>query len=302
MSEHTGIDCDEIISRGMGALVHCADEFWVAGHFGAAMICGGLLLKHGALPEGSARKLADRLRETVAGDPARYEIPKPGPPADPTAIHHALESTISIPRNSGHGTIFAAMALRVFRERPDLQTGPIVEAVAKLPGNAQIDDASRYYDVADHSEVPDSGEHLEYEPSSLIRDSISELEVIYPDQTIDEKRFFYAGEKLHLVTHAHALIWLADLGHKELARTGLRAHQHLIEFARQQPPAGVEPISPSKLEPDQPDFWNRVGDPWHDIKFAHATCELMPRLSPDDRARVQPALERAWGVFDHSGN
>lgn len=127
--------------------------------------------------------------------------------------------------------------------------------------------------------------------------TISELSLIYRDQMIDGSRFFFAGEKLHVVTHAHALLWLAELGFEEQTRAGLIAQRHFVQLARQVPPGDVAPVAPGPIDPSDPDFWKLVGDPWHDIKFAHAISELSQGLASDGLERVRPALAIAWAVL-----
>ena len=59
------IDCDEVLARGLTTIARSADQHWVFGHNGAAIMSGAWLLRDGSLPESSAARLAKRLRKTL---------------------------------------------------------------------------------------------------------------------------------------------------------------------------------------------------------------------------------------------
>ena len=290
-------DIDEILARGMGALARASKESWVVAHFGAALISGAFLLKGNSLPSKSAERLLQRLEKTIHHDPVRYALPEPSRRCSTAAILEALDTTIATPRNSGHGTIYAVHALRVLNELPALQTESLVEAIARLTFIAQADDAGRYYGTADHMTELNRALPLVRDTETLVEETISELRVTYDDQSIDGKRYFFSGEKLHLVTHLHALLWLEELGSRALANKGMIAQRHFIRFARQIPPGENKPLAPGPVDPSDPNYWNPVRDPWHDIKVAHAISELMPRLSTQRRTQLEPALTGVWAAF-----
>jgi hypothetical protein len=290
-------DIDEILARGMGALARASEESWVVAHFGAALISGAFLLKGNSLPSDSAERLLQRLKKTIHHDPVRYALPKPSRRCSPAAILEALDTTIATPRNSGHGTIYAVHALRVLHELPALQTETLVNAVARLTFIAQADDAGRYYGTADHMSELNRAVPLVCNTETRIEETISELRVTYDDQSIDGKRYFFSGEKIHLVTHLHALLWLEELGSRALANKGTIAQRHFIRFARQVPPGENKPLVPGRVDPTDPNYWNPVRDPWHDIKFAHAISELTPRLSAMQHTQLEPALAGGWAAF-----
>ena len=221
-----GIDSEEYIPRGGAALARSAGEHWVTGHVGATLLAGTWLLRGGALPEASARELAARLRRSVAADPARYARPEAGMACGVDPLVRSLDAHVGDLHNSAHGTIYAAAALRAFDEQPGLATDATVAAIVRVYEGAQQPDPDRYFATPDHARVVIEGEpEPTFDAEELIAASFRELAEIHPDQTLDGRRYFFAGEKLHLVTHAHALLGLDALGHAALARRGLIAHR-----------------------------------------------------------------------------
>ena len=130
------------------------------------------------------------------------------------------------------------------------------------------------------------------------------LEPLYPDQLIAGKRYFYTGEKLHLLTHAQALFRLEALGHPELKRSGGEALRRQFYLCRGRPPIASSPSSPRSASrermtegPRDAEYWRQGVDPWHDIKFAQAVSALLPTLSQAQRDEVHPALTNAWAAL-----
>ena len=54
--------------------------------------------------------------------------------------------------------------------------------------------------------------------------------------------------------------------------------------------------APASHGPEAPAFWAIHGDPWHDIKFAHAVSELMPRLDAAQQEQIQPLVATGWAA------
>jgi hypothetical protein len=303
MSRIHGIDTDELLARGVHALARSGEEHWAAGHFGAALLSGRWLLTEGALPEPARARLAARLRDSVAGDPARYALPEPGQVVGAGALVASLEDGIDDLCNSAHGTIFVAAALRAFHERPELATEPIVLGISALHRNTQGPDPARYFGIDDINQVTIEAEPCPSAPidaGALLLKSLREFEVVYGDRTIDGHPYYFAGEKLHLVTHAHALWQLDALGYGALARRGRAAHHRQLRLTRQIPPEPRTALPRIASGPDDPDWWRARTDPWHDLKFAHALLELLTVLSEEARSEAQGRLPFAWGAVEGS--
>jgi hypothetical protein len=303
MSRIHGIDTDELLARGVHALAYSGKEHWAVGHFGAALLSGRWLLKDGALPETARAKLATRLRDSVEGDAARYALPEPGPVVGTDPLVASLEDGIDDLCNSAHGTIYVAHALRAFHERPDLATEPIVLGISALHGNTQGPDPARYFGIDDISHVAIEAEPYPSAPidaDALLLASLREFEVVYGDRTIDGHPYYFAGEKLHLVTHAHALWQLDAMGYQALARRGRATHHRQIRLTRQTPPEPRTPLPRIESGPWDPDWWQARTDPWHDIKFAHAVFELLTVLSKEARTEAESRLPLAWGAVEGS--
>jgi hypothetical protein len=295
------IDCDEVLARGLTTIARSADQHWVFGHNGAAIMSGAWLLRDGSLPDASAARLAKRLRKTLDLVPGHYPLPDAAPGHQDTApLLAALEGQIGTLRNGAHGTIYSALVLRHLAERPDLASKATIEGLVAVYEGAQIPDFDRHFGIPDYREVaiPPRRESAAAKGlgGELIVACLRELETLYPDEVIDEKRYFFASEKTHIVTHLHALLELNDQGHVALAERGVDALLHQLEVARVVPPQGRIPYAPGTVTPNDPSYWRvKTGaDPWHDIKVAHAMGELLARLTSGQRATVEKGVATAW--------
>jgi hypothetical protein len=175
-----------------------------------------------------------------------------------------------------------------------------VRGVARLHRNAQDPDPDRYYGIPDHTRVaiePCALPAVGLDAVQLTLASLGEFERVHPDLHIEGRRYFFAGEKLHLVTHAHALLWLEALGHDEVARRGLAAHRRQVVLTRHEPPGDTAPLAPASSGPADPGYWGAHGDPWHEIKLAHALSELLPRLPSAERDRAEAHLPMVWAAL-----
>ena len=303
--EKYGIDLDDYSARAIGSLCRAGKEYWLLGHFGAALLSGIRLLENDNLPPPAARALAERLRKTVAADPARYEPAESNAAVDPSVacmpITERIESHIGGLHESGHGTIFAVSALRVFFERPEFATPSNVDSICGLIESAVDAARDRYFGLDAKSEIAAAAKKASSSAQTPWPDLIvavaKEFDCLYPDAEIDGHRYFFTGEKYHSLTHLHALIQLDKLGYTSLAQNGVPLIRAQIRLTRQQPPG--DPV-PRKLEPgsaEVADYWKITGDPWHDIKFAEAVVDLLPLVPADRRSGVAHLLAKAFGAL-----
>lgn len=54
--------------------------------------------------------------------------------------------------------------------------------------------------------------------------AILETKTLYPDMQIDDTYYYFTGEKMHAITHAHAIFELSNLGFDDLAIAACEAH------------------------------------------------------------------------------
>ena len=116
------------------------------------------------------------------------------------------------------------------------------------------------------------------------------IEDVYP--------FLHQGIVGHLLTHAHALIELARLGHGDLAAKGHDAHRLFIKLSRNPPDEG-DPIPHSQalagFAPTTEVFWQRDhegGREWlvgHVFKYTYSFYDLIRHV---DDPGGRTALER----------
>jgi hypothetical protein len=296
MNNDWEIDLDEYLARGIGALTSAREEHWVFGHFGAAMLAGVWLLRDGNLPRASAATLGKRLKDTVRADPKRYRVPELGKPGDPDLLFDSLTKNIATLRNGAHGTVYTAAALLALREQPELATARTIDSLLEVHRNAQIPDPDRYYGIENHDEVEVPLLDPRFprdDDEEIVAVCILALETLYPDRVIDDKRYFFTGEKLHLLTHAQALFRLDSMGHPELKALGWEALRRQAFFCEQVPPDRA-PSDGVFDGPSNPAYWKITGDPWHDIKFAQAAQELLSGLGAEQREQLGSPLANVW--------
>ena len=300
---------DGIEAAGMAALVRAGESGeWFAGHFGAAMISGARLLRDPDLPGPAAMALSKRLSEWTAAHRDWYAplALEEGEAADPDALHAVLRRHASRLRTSGHPTIYLATALELLARRPEWARARAIEALLRLHAAGQEDDPARYFGVDDYFACVDrdaaapSGavptEALGAEPA--LRRAVEALDPLASDRTIDGRRYFLTGEKIHLWTLAHAIDLFDRLGLWAIAADASRAHADLARLVG--PSHAVEPtsIAPAGCDPFDARFWEQEPlDLLHVVKLAEAVVALLPRLPGAERAVARERLGRVWALL-----
>ena len=286
---------------GLAALARAGDrQNWFAGHFGAAMISGEALLRDSRFPEPARDALGGVLRSLVEASPDWFGPPRSGgTPASYEPLLDALRRDIGTSRTSGHPTIYAVAALRCFARDPSAATERVVSSIVALHECAQTsDDPRRYYGFEDYFEVDESTVPAVADIDTAIRLAVEAWEGLVPDDHVDGHRHFFTGEKFHLLTHAHALDVLVELGYPELARDGLRAVALQLYLTAKVPPRPRPLPEPFTYSPRDLAFWSEDGfDPWHKIKLAEATERLLPRLTTERRTRAEHRLGQIWSLL-----
>ena len=113
----------------------------------------------------------------------------------------------------------------------------------------------------------------------------------------------FAGWVGHVLTLAHALIELDELGYPELSRRGHRPHRLLATQAgmlHHYHAQGLTPTLPAKASPLQAEFWNGdfAANNWayaHTFKYPLAYYAMRPCLADDaERARIDAVMLHLW--------
>lgn len=289
---------------GLTGLVRAGEaREWFFGHFGAALVSGAALLRDGALPEATVSALTTVLDRLVSANPEWFSpLDDDDERTSAAELVEALAHAIGTSRTSGHPTIYAVAGLRCLARRPERATRRVVKGLISLHACAhENDDRSRYYGFSDYFPVrvePEDDVPALPDVSAAIREGFVGCRDLAPDADVDGRRYFFAGEKIHLVTHAHALDCLLDLGHPDLACAGLEAERLQLKLTRT--PEGVrKPLpEPSRLTPFDAAFWENDGfDVWHKLKLAEASVRLLPRLTDGERVEAERVLGQFWSLF-----
>ncbi len=303
MSETT---LEEFERAGIAALVRAGEaKQWFFGHFGASMIAGARLLREPDLPGPAAMALSRQLAALLERHRDWYaplgEVGAATPGLDP--LLEALRRDVGQLRTSGHSTIYGAAALHVLRRNPRLATERVIDGLVLLHAVARQDDPARHYGVSDYFTVVDrqsaTADEDRGDSVDAFRTAVAALDHLVADQQIDGRHYFLLGEKIHLLTHAHAVATYEELGYEEIAARAMEAQSTLARFVEHSRELETSAIEPATCTPFDAAFWQQdVLDPAHVIKVAEAVVAEVPRLHEAER---KPALERMRDVWSLLG-
>ena len=289
-------------AAGLRALVRAGEgDDWFSGHFGAAVLAGAALLRRSDLPSPAHAALAARLSRLV-DEQATWFGPFEGgtdPLAPPDALLRAIAGSVSRLRTSGHGTIYAVAALRAFRHQPALATRRTLVGLVR----PQRDRVDRYLGCDDYTaSVARGPEPRHAHPRDAIVDAFADCEHLTPDIVRGGSPHYLFGEKIHVLTHLHALLLLDELGHGEWAADGLRAHTAQIALGQVPDDEHVAVPAPLALRPTDAAFWDDDGrDLWHKLKLADAVLRLADELEAPARARALTTAGGMWALLGIAG-
>lgn len=263
---------------------------WFLAHRGAARIAGTFLQRSGAaLPPSLCARVEKELpflQDDLVEVERRLQDQESGTFVE---VQDRIVLNARALRNSGHGSIYGALALRAIREIDGALHPSVYGGLSRLFEMTRLDELQRYYGVSnydEHLESARSSGRLEVWPSldlsRLAVKAFEALDVIYPDTVIDGRRYFFTGELIHIVTMARACSDYAFLGHEDIA---LQLQQRCLEHIALTRFSNVplDPIARPK-EGKLLDFdWEqaRFNDP-HVIKLLYA-YEGLQDLVPEDR-------------------
>ncbi len=276
------------------------------GHRGAAILaCAFLLLDELADPE--AREAIEAEISRLANLDRRLVTEQAAAAASTTTtalepLTAQLTSCLQTLSADGHGVIYGALALRAFSLYPELATVHAIDGITALLKNSQTDNPGRYYGIDDYQDIPAS--EIDYRRFASVEEaaiySLRQHRVVIPDQQIDGKLYFFAGDQLHLITHAQALLELDQLGYRELATQGLdslRKHFYLIE--KRQLPANAQPYrAETSHDPRKLEFWRRNKQNEHHSKLGYSVLSLLNLTAAEDQAEILAAASKYWQLLD----
>jgi hypothetical protein len=269
------IDFD-YLDKGLCGLANAHKAGTMAGHLGAAVTAGYFFGEDQAgLPQEVFKGVEGELQRIIRGEEAIWfnakkagltpsDLFKPLPKSPPKkstvkSIAAALQKNVGETRQSGHNTIFAAIALRALHDHADYATQPIVTGIRQLIAGFNNAHAGRgYYGKATgwrtgrQVKLPRDDTFKKYRNvADMAAVTVAELIATAP---VRRQGF---GGLWHIINHAAGIAELERLGYKDLARNALPAHHQHIRLWRSLPNVEKElgPVTKSKHDPRKPVYW-----------------------------------------------
>ena len=263
---------DPYLKQGLAALSRAHHINAMAGHMGAALLAGHLLMSEEPdLPppvnDGIDRELARVVAGASVFGPkadavitnaelfAPYPAPELAPPGAVGGIAGALAANIDRLRASGHNVIFAALALRALVRYPDAALRDVVAGTVALTGTFDTIGAGYARLGVDAALVRAETVDFDADDGIPAYDTLAGMVDAVLDQLIATAhlRKQGVGGLWHVINHAAALVDLDALGYGDLARRGLRAHRRHLRIWAALPALGEE--TPVDHDPYTAAYW-----------------------------------------------
>ncbi|WP_318510053.1 hypothetical protein [Photobacterium leiognathi] len=284
----------QFVDKGILALANAVEidsNAWFQGHTGAALLAGNSLLHSGALNDLAKQSLQERLAQFV-DDNQHLMNPLAVSPetTDYSKVVNAIALNAQQLCHSGHGIIYGTLFLNAVTNNNVVVTERMVTNIAKLIINCMDDNWGRYYGLTDYRQ---------YQPTSLSNKGeidIHQLCILAVTRSTQDlhhntDKHFFSGDKLHGITHAHAIFLLDKLGYKELAQQAAQQSLIQLELNDRKPESGLKKVIPKPFDLSDPNIWGRDFNDDHQIKLAHSYVELSININ-------QPLakLDNLWGA------
>ncbi|MBD2825501.1 hypothetical protein [Xenorhabdus szentirmaii] len=263
---------------------------WFQGHIGASLLAGASLLKSNALPMKAHRNLKARLEKIIE---KHHDLFMPLEPSEITSDYSPVIEAIELNSHqlsrSGHGIIYGTLFLKAVSNHQIELTKNAVSNISKLILNVASDKWDRYFGVSDYRQYP----HSKMDIPDI--KTLCTLAVKYSshDVYLDDQGYFFTGEKIHGITHAHAILLLEELGYHKIARQASQQLLKQLELNKLAPESGLKPAIPKRFDLSNPDIWGEHFKDEHQIKLAHSYFELLQKLD-----KKLPAIDNLWGAIN----
>lgn len=281
------------LEKGITGLARALDHSWNQGHMGCAVIAAYYLCRDVGVEadaEGEIRAEADKMIAAYSHlfVPLDTDSRSSG---DLEQIPRVLEGSISWLCPGGHNVIYAALALKALRDVPRMITSEVVTGIARL-----IDAFAEMPPRADFFGVDVGGEPGLEDAATAYADAASIAAFTFREALAFRPMYYeIQGVVGHLLTHAHALIELSELGYPELAGQGYSAHREHVRRVRlfhdrfdvrRWTPVHPADSHPPDADPLDPAFWanDREAMPassWgygHFFKYRYQFYDLLERV------------------------
>ena len=287
---------NKYVAHGLTALARNAElkgKSWFIGHIGAAVMAGGFLLENERLSVQARNLLQAQLDKVIGENKPHFAPYEPATTIPLDDLVGAIAQNCEKLCMSGHGVIYGTLALRALRAFPEMATEALIGGILPTLDATQQDDPARYYGVSDFRQFQPKqiDEDLETAVMRAYRMSCANLA---DNQAVDGRYYFFAGEKLHGITHSQALLNLSEMGYPLLATMGLANLNQQLELNEMQPD-GLGRTDGLTLNVLDESFWSHGFEDLHSIKLAYSAIELNQAFG--DEAIPLENLAQHWGFM-----
>jgi len=319
MNSKTNI-IDELLLKGLIGLGGAIDKNRMSGHPAAAIIAAYFFCLENALSAEIQAKVYSLVQRMVNsesiwfsrdGEPSTNatlfaDKPDQSPNADLiSSVADALEPSISECRDSGHNTIFAALALKALHTAPQYAFPTIIEGIinllkafegrgpgwAHIPGNEKLADPRELLVAQDIDDPPYTS-------------PVDMIEAVCRYVVADNFTKKGVGGPIHVINHAVALLDLQALGYSALASKGMAAHHQHIKLwlnLPKFPQSENNYLVQAKHDPRTYDYWREEitmkdgGGDEHRLKILYGAHRFAESIT--DKGKRRSFLESAAHLF-----
>ncbi|PQO31044.1 hypothetical protein C5Y96_11840 [Blastopirellula marina] len=290
-AEDSPLDDRHLVRLGMNALARAHTmNYFNDGHRGAAMISAHLMCVENGFDKPTMTRISQLVDLNWAETKLCEAFPEEDP--DPDAIQKvrlALLDGSEALREVGHNVIFATLAIKSFTIMPEIATPQRVDGVCQM--------IRKFKPWRD--EAPDES----VQPPSF-SDTAAASRFVLQEASDAIDRFIGHGQGFtgHMLTFGQAMVELAADGDEELAEACRTAFRKYVTVTRQGPGEDARKFNdhaPSKLRPNQAEYWQRRGDKTvgigHVFKYPYGYYYLLDKANDPDLAKAIDA--KAYHVF-----
>ncbi len=295
---------EEFLELGLTGFARCRATPWES-HFPAAVLAGYYFAANNRLSVETERNLVVQLGQLIRAKHGLF-IPYPRGRAvtDPfEPIADALATSVDRFSELGHNCIFTGYVLRALRDCPGFRHEEAVREVAILI-RAFNDGPARYWLRIGPGHDP---RKFSIPQRTIFTDNLSARDLanlILAELPKFQHVYTQMGSKSHighLLTQAHALLTLRELGFPQLANRGSYSLECRFLLLKDSQPHQSSPLSfytpatRSSWLPDAPEFWLQdftrcEWDEGHTFKYTFSFYELLNR--GDDEELNRRATEK----------
>ncbi len=265
-------------------------DYFRDGHLGASVVAAYYLCRENDLDHRTQDLMKSHIDRELRDD--ALFLPAPPEEADASLVADLLDvlsAGVSDLREVGHNVIFAAAALKAFRDLPQSITPFRVEGICKL---IAAFDTTQNVTVTENDRIPEAP------PEKPL------IEFIFHEylRAVAQYTGYGQGWAGHLLTFGHAVIELSRLGYPELSLRAHNAYRMYIKTMRQGPTEKSRRIrehSPSSVTPLDYEYWAQrksvrsgLG---HAFKYPYSFYNLLAQL--DDAELRQRCLAQGYRIF-----